>query len=329
MNFIDLPKDRTQIELSSFPFSINYQTAMFFLGSCFSENIGNQLEYFKFPVLINPLGTIYNPVSVLNTLQIISKKGLFSKKDLTFSDGKYFHYSFNTLFSGSNSESTVEKMNTDVQSSHNFFKKTEIIFITLGTSFAYQLKVSGKIVSNCHKQPASLFDRILLDTGIIKNALESILKITGENKKVVFTVSPIRHLKDGLIENQRSKAQLISIVHQVIENHPNTFYFPAYEIMMDDLRDYRYYDESLTHLSNAAIQYIFHHFAKSMIDKTVFPAMQDIDKFKKMIQHKTTYHSDMELSDWKNKLNDSINRLAKKYPFLDFAKERAAVLSKI
>jgi len=326
MNFIDLPKDRTQIELSSFPFSINYQSLLFFLGSCFSENIGNQMQYFKFPTLINPLGTIYNPVSILNTLQIISEKQQFTKKDIESSDGKYFHYSFNTLFSGNNPESTVEKMNIAVQSAHNFFKKTEIIFITLGTSFAYQLKVSGKIVSNCHKQPASLFDRILLDTGIIKNALESILKITGENKKVVFTVSPIRHLKDGLIENQRSKAQLISIVHQVIENHPNTFYFPAYEIMMDDLRDYRYYDESLTHLSNTAIQYIFHHFAKSLIDKTVFPVMQDIDKIKKMIQHKTIHLTNTELSDWKNKLNDGINKLAKKYPFLDFAEERALTL---
>ncbi len=329
MDFINLPKDRTPIEIPSFPFSINYQTPLFFLGSCFSDNIGNQLKYFKFPALINPLGTIYNPVSILNTLQIINDNRQLTKKDLEFSNDRYFHYSFNTLFSGSNSEHTVEKMNTAIQSAHNFLKTTEIIFITLGTSFAYRLKSSGKIVSNCHKQPASLFDRILLNTNIIKNSLETILKITGKNKKVIFTVSPIRHLKDGLIENQRSKAQLISTVHQVIENHPNTFYFPAYEIIMDDLRDYRYYDESLTHLSNSGIQYIFHHFAKNAIDKTVFPIMQDVDKLKKMTRHKTANLTNTELTDWKNKLNDTINKLVKKYPFLDLSEERASISSEI
>ncbi len=323
MNFLDLPKDRTPIEIPSFPFSINYQTPLFFLGSCFSDNIGSQLEYFKFPVLINPLGTIYNPVSILNTLQIINEQKQFTEKDLIFSGSKYFHYSFNTLFSSNNSKSTIDKINIAVQSAHDFFQKAEIIFITLGTSFAYQLKTTGKIVSNCHKQPASLFNRSLLDTNTIKNSLETILKITGENKKVVFTISPIRHLKDGLTENQRSKAQLISAVHQVIENYPNTFYFPAYEIMMDDLRDYRYYDESLTHLSTTAIQYIFYHFAKSLIDKTGFPVMQDVDKIKRMLQHKITDVSN--INDWRDKLNNTINQLAKKYPFLDFSKERALI----
>jgi len=326
MTPLDLPKDRTYIEHISVPFSIDLQTPLLFIGSCFSENIGNQLQYFKFPVLINPMGTMYNPISISNTFKMITQNRKFSKDELSFSNGKYFHYLFNTRFSDTNPEVVIRKINSTIEHANIFFKKTKVVFITLGTSFAYQLNSSGTIVSNCHKQPVHLFTRILLDIETIAKNLETTIQMIGASKKIVLTVSPIRHLKDGLIQNQRSKSQLISVVHKIISAHKNTFYFPSYEIMMDELRDYRYYDESLTHLNSSALKNIFHYFANTFFDNTAISTiLHDIDKLNKLLRHNTDFMNQSEQKEWQKKIITKISYLSKKYPFFDFTKERAQI----
>ena len=279
-------KDRTLITIPEFPFRLNYKTPLLFIGSCFSENIGNQLEELKFPVNINPFGTLYNPASILQVLDTIISNKQMTKADLSFSAGKYFHYLFNTTFTDPEQNTLLQKINLTIKDTHDFFSKANTIFITLGTSFAYRLNSNNEIVSNCHRQPAKLFTRILLDTETIKSYLAKTVEMIGKTKNIVFTISPIRHLKDGLPGNQRSKAQLIDAVHQIVEKHENTFYFPAYEIMMDDLRDYRYYDTTLTHLSPAAIQYIFYHFSKTFFNANTQQMMHSVDKLNKQLRHR-------------------------------------------
>ncbi len=321
MIYPTLPKDRTQIAVQEFPFRLDYKTPLLFIGSCFSENIGSQLEALKFPVNINPFGTLYNPASIFRVLETIITNKQITKTDLSFSLGKYFHYLFNTTFADTEPNTLLQKINATINDSHHFFSKSNTIFITLGTSFAYRLNSNNEIVSNCHKQPDKLFTRILLDTETIKNYLEKTVELIGINKQIVFTVSPIRHLKDGLTSNQRSKAQLISTVHQIIEKYDNTFYFPAYEIMLDDLRDYRYYDTTLTHLSPAAIQYIFYHFSQSFFSENTQQIMHSVDKLNKQLRHRPLNMSKKEQMTYQEQLTATINELTNRYPFLDFSND--------
>jgi len=322
MSFPTLPKHRTLITIPEFPFRLNYKTPLFFIGSCFSENIGYQLEDLKFPVKINPFGTLYNPASIWQVLDTIISNKQMTKADLSFSDGKYFHYLFNTTFTDFVQNTLLQKINLTINDTHDFFSKANTIFITLGTSFAYKLNSNNKIVSNCHKQPANLFTRILLDTETIKSYLEKIVESIGKTKIIVFTVSPIRHLKDGLIANQRSKAQLIDAVHQIVEKQDNAFYFPAYEIMMDDLRDYRYYDTTLTHLSQAAIQYVFYHFSMSFFTSETQKIMQAVDKLNKQLRHKPLNMSKEEQLAYQAQIASNMKALINHYPFLNFNSEK-------
>lgn len=322
MNIFSPFNDRTEIEPLNFPFKISYQTNCLFLGSCFSNDIGSQIKKLKFPTLINPFGTIYNPVSIYNTLKIISEKQRFSLTDIDTSTNTYFSYYFNTDFSSNNSKDLLGLINNTIEKSHCFLAKTDVVFVTLGTAFVYELIDSGMIVSNCHKQPAKLFTRKLMNSEKIETVLRKIIDKLRE-KKVVFTVSPIRHIKDGLVANQRSKALLITAVHKMVEQFENVFYFPAYEMVIDDLRDYRYYDKSLTHINEMGIHYIFNKFIDSFVESKDIVIMKEIDKLNKMINHKVS--SKTVKKEWDSKVLCSIKNIEKKYSFIDFSEERALI----
>ena len=262
----------TEIKIPEFPLKMDYSKSMQFFGSCFSENIGQKLFDLKFDVDLNPFGILYNPISIANSLQLLLEKRLFTESDLFQDQSVWNSFYHHSRFSEVNSEAALEKINSRIAYSREFLLKADFLVITFGTSWVYELKETGKVVTNCHKVPAAQFKRFRLEvseiTEVYRELLTELWKF-NPNLKVVFTVSPIRHWKDGAVENQVSKATLLLAIDRLLKgpNSKNIAYFPSYELMMDELRDYRFYAEDMIHLSPVAIDYIFERFSKSLILK--------------------------------------------------------------
>ncbi|MCB8963580.1 MAG: GSCFA domain-containing protein [Bacteroidales bacterium] len=264
-------KLRTEVEAPKYPFSIGFNTSTLFVGSCFTENVGAIMRENKMPVLVNPFGVVYNPFSIDKSLQSLVENRKYSETDLQFRNGLWFSYDHHTRFSSVSREECLLRINNAVGEGHRFMLGLSNLVVTFGTARVYRLKSSGQVVVNCHKVPAKEFDHQLMSVdeivAIWSNRIAELLAMNSA-LRIIFTVSPIRHWKDGAEGNQVSKSTLIVAVHTLVRMFPdNAFYFPSYEIMMDDLRDYRFYDTDMLHPSPMAIEYIWAKFAKSFIDK--------------------------------------------------------------
>ena len=320
---------RTEIKILKSEFDINYSSNIFFIGSCFSDNIGNYFKKYKFKTLINPYGVLYNPKSVFNTLNFIIDNKTFDKTDLLNFNDKWISLNHHGSFSDYNLNTSLEKINSETSKSNDFIQKTNFLFITFGTSWVYRYNETKKIVANCHKIPAKKFTRELLTVEQIvndyKNLIQKITKL-NHNIKIIFTVSPIRHLKDGLHQNQISKSILFVAINELNKTFENTFYFPSYEIINDDLRDYRFYKNDLTHLTDFAINYIWEKISKKYFKQNTKNKINEIDKILKAVNHKPYNKNSIEykkfISDILQKIENIENNLK-----LDFTNERI-VLSK-
>ncbi|GAI96735.1 unnamed protein product, partial [marine sediment metagenome] len=229
-----------------------------FIGSCFTESIGGKLNDYKFPVDINPFGIIYNPSSVGKSLELLIGEKEFTIDDLFFYNGKWLSFFHHSSFSDKDPELCLSRINAKITESREFLKKAGFLFITFGTAWVFEWKESGETVSNCHKISALKFNHKLLAVeDILENYKTLIHKLLRFNPqlKIIFTVSPIRHWKDGAEGNQVSKAILLLSAHQLLKKFQSVSYFPAYEIIMDDLRDYRFYSDDMIHLNSVAIDY--------------------------------------------------------------------------
>ncbi|MCD6557036.1 MAG: GSCFA domain-containing protein [Bacteroidales bacterium] len=321
---------RTVMKAKSFDFDISYHSKMMFIGSCFTENIGNKLKNLKFKVNINPFGIIYNPISVVQSLDFIVENKQFKDSDLFFYNEYWHSFYHHGKFSQTVKEKTLDLINISISDSLKFLKDTDFLFITLGTAWIYSHVKTNKIVANCHKVPASEFEkRILNEHEIVSVFNEFIDKIRLINTKlkIIFSVSPVRHLKDGFSENFLSKAILRTAIEKIIKNNSDTYYFPAYEILNDDLRDYRFYNSDLVHPNEQATTYIFDFFKTFFFsDETEMLA----DKVQKIISarnHKL-FNSGTEQSKKFiiSSLKD-IENLKKKYSFLNLDNEETYFLS--
>ncbi len=251
---------------------IVYGNKMFCIGSCFAENIGNKLSESKFDVNTNPFGILYNPISIADGLERILSGENFEGSDLFF-DGELWHsWMHHGQFSSMEKGDCLLKINSALEKAIDFFAKTDVLIITLGTAFVYKKKNENKIVANCHKVPNHQFNKIRLDVEEIYNALhQSLEKIKSRFPKinVILTVSPVRHVRDGLLENQKSKSILLLAIEKLIRELEDVDYFPSYEIQMDELRDYRFYNPDLIHPNEMAIEYIWKKFrAAYFFEKT-------------------------------------------------------------
>jgi hypothetical protein len=317
----------TEIQLPEFLWKIDYSKSMMFLGSCFSENIGQKLIDLKFNVDMNPFGILYNPESIANSLKILLGKRLFTKNDLFQDQGVWNSFYHHSRFSDVDQEEVLEKINTRILSSHEFLKKADFLIITFGTAWVYELKKTGQVVSNCHKVPASEFKRFRLGvfeiTEVYRELLEQIWKI-NPGLKIIFTVSPIRHWKDGAVENQLSKATLLLAIDQLIKGYGNQAcaYFPSYEIMMDELRDYRFYADDMLHISPVAIDYIFERFSKVLITSESMTISKKVMKIRKAFEHRPVNPATLEFKEFIQQNLLLINQLSSQFPNLDFALER-------
>jgi len=251
---------------------------LFLAGSCFTEQIGAKLTNYKFKTIENPNGILFNPISISeNIISYIDQK-LYAKNDLFLNNEIWGSWNHHTKFPDVSQTQALEKINQSQKAAHDFLKKADWLIITLGSSYVYELE-NNKVVANCHKVPTDKFNKKLLSALEVENSLQTMLeklKSFNPNLKIIFTISPVRHLRDGFIENNRSKANLISAVHNMVATYENCLYFPSYELVVDDLRDYRFYAEDMVHPNYQATQYVWEKFTTACIDEQSLLIMKEI-----------------------------------------------------
>jgi len=267
---------------------IDYDSSVLLLGSCFVENIGNKLDYFKFQNLQNPFGVLFQPLAIEKLITNTINKQKYTEDDIFFHNEQWHCYDAHSKLSHASKEGMLNDLNKRIKSTNQQINESTHIIVTLGTAWVYIHTETDSIVANCHKVPQKKFLKELLSVDEISESLQSIEElIRSVNKKasILFTVSPVRHLKDGFLENMQSKAHLIAAIHQIVEPRNNLHYFPSYEIMMDELRDYRFYTEDMLHPNQTAVNYIWEKFQNVWISNDVFQTMEDVDIVQKGIQH--------------------------------------------
>lgn len=315
---------RTQIPIPKRNHPIDYNSKIVSLGSCFAENMGDKFQYFKFQNTINPFGIIFNPVSIEKIIHKAINEALFTEKDIFFYNDLWHCFDVHSDLSNSNKEDLLESLNGILKSTKQQLQEASHVIITYGTSWVYKNIESNDIVANCHKVPQKQFKKELLSVDEIKESLAKTIKLiysVNPNCNIIFTVSPIRHIKDGFVENQRSKANLISAIHNVLNTEYcklNTEYFPSYEIMMDELRDYRFYAEDMLHPNQVAIDYIWKRFKETTISETAFSTMEEVENIQKSLSHKPFNPDSESHLKFESKLREKITKLESQYSFMKF-----------
>ena len=290
------------------------------------------MQELKFRTEVNPFGVVYNPLSVKNSLEILLQKRKLSENDLHFNNHRWFSFYHHSSFSHPEKSLCLSNINSKINSASRFLSEAGFLFITFGTARVFTRIETGEVVSNCHKLPSSAFNRRLLTVDEIVNEYSILLKHLSDKKpdlKVILTLSPIRHWKDGAEGNQISKATLILAVNQLVEMHKNVFYFPSYEIMMDDLRDYRFYADDKIHLSPMAINYIWEKFSRSIFDLETLKLIPRIQKINKALSHTPFDAGSKSYKNFARKTLDEINTLERENQFLKYTEEKDRLLELI
>lgn len=315
---------RTKVDAGRSSDLIGYADPVLFLGSCFATEIGSMFLDGKMPAMINPAGTVFNPVSVLNTLDSITYNKRYTIEDLHQHDSTWFSFSHYTEFSSRDPEKVLDKINSRTSQAHSFLSGAKYLFITFGTARVYVLKETGKIVSNCHKLPHWYFRNELLKVeDIIEQWNKRLERLKAEFPalKVIFTISPVRHWKDGPYGNQVSKSVLFLAIEELLKHSVAPGYFPAYEILIDELRDYRFYAEDMLHPSSLAVDYIWEKFSASFFDESTAGIWKDVSKLTRAMRHKISEENVDENRKFAENMLARISRLETE-SMIDFSKEK-------
>ena len=316
---------RTKVNIEPSPLKITYSDQVMFIGSCFASSIGSQMEMGRMPVIINPAGAVYNPVSVCNTLDTIISGRKFTQDDLCFHNGTWLSFYHYTDFSSADPLKVVDRINKKSNEALEFLRNARFLFITFGTARIYRLKKSGVIVSNCHKLPSDQFEQELLTvsdiTALWMRQLDT-LNTLFPLLKVVFTISPVRHWKDGAHGNQVSKSVLFMAVEELIRHHGSPQYFPAYELVMDDLRDYRFYNNDMFHPSTMAIDYIWEAFSGCYLENKTIKIRNEVVKITKACQHRLNTDSHTKIKDFADRMLKQIRDIEGKVPSIILTSEK-------
>ena len=312
----------TEVTLLDYPFSLDHHSPVLMMGSCFTENIGRLLERYLFPVCINPFGVTYNPLSVKRGLEALMHKEAYAAEDLDHFNDLWFSFDHYTGFSAPDQEATLQNINRSFEEAKEALKQADTLILTWGTSWVYRYKLTGKVVCNCHKIPANQFTRTRLTTREIIAAYETLLPELFEfnpKLKIIHTVSPVRHWKDGAHGNQLSKAALLLAGEELAKQFPQQFfYFPSYEIVMDELRDYRFYTEDLLHTSDQATRYIWDKFQSVLIDESAKEIISDLEPLMKMLEHRPLNDEGEAALKLTTRIQEKREILKLKYPDLDW-----------
>ncbi len=315
---------RTKIDVIPSSYKITHQSNLFFVGSCFTENIGNKLSKLKFNTFTNPFGILYNPISIHYAISRLLSGEKYTEEEVFEKNGIWHSFDHHSSFSSTNKDECLKRINESFSKGVEKIFDTDILFITFGSAHLYQLKESQKLVSNCHKYPSSLFDKKMFDllqTFEVYKILFEKLKQLNPKLRIILTVSPIRYLSDGFIENQISKSLLILLCSKLQQFFQSVTYFPAFEIMMDDIRDYRFYAADMIHPNEIAIDYIFEKFTQHYFDEQTKVLADEIEKIVKTSEHRVFFKDSIEHLKLCEAMLKRIEHLKKDFSFLDFDKE--------
>jgi hypothetical protein len=315
---------RTQIPISKSNYPIDYNSKIMSLGSCFAVNMAEKLDYFKFQNTCNPFGILFHPLAIEKLIDFAVSEKQFTEKDIFFHNERWHCFDVHSDLSSSNKEDLLTSINALINSTNQQLTESTHIIITYGTSWVYRNIESDSIVANCHKVPQKQFKKELLSVEEIKKSIVNTLELihaVNPDCTIIFTVSPVRHIKDGFIENQVSKAILISALHTVLQVPPSGAegaYFPSYEIMMDELRDYRFYAEDMLHPNQVAIDYIWKRFKETTISETAFAVMDEVENVQKSLSHKAFNPNSESHLKFQSKVREKITKLENQYSFMKF-----------
>jgi lysophospholipase L1-like esterase len=314
----------TKIEIPKNSYPIGYKSKIVSLGSCFAENMGDKFQYFKFQSTTNPFGIIFNPVSIERIIDRVVNEVLFTEEDLFFHNERWHCFEVHSDLSHSDAEELLINLNQILEETKKQLQEATHVIITYGTSWVYRNIDKNVIVANCHKVPQKQFAKELLSVKTIQESIENTIRLIqsiNPDCNFIFTVSPVRHLKDGFIENQASKAHLITAVYDIVRTEHSildTEYFPSYEIMMDELRDYRFYAEDMIHPSQVAIDYIWEQFKKSTIAETDYDTMEIVESIQKSLEHRPFNPNSENHKKFESKLKEKMTKLVSQYSFMKF-----------
>ncbi|MBA6157248.1 GSCFA domain-containing protein [Tenacibaculum sp. S7007] len=300
---------------------IDYNSKLFLLGSCFSENIGNKLDYYKFQSQQNPFGILFHPKAIERLITSAINKKEYTEDDIFFHNERWHCFEAHSNLSSLDKEDLSQNLNATIKATNNKLQNSTHLIITLGTSWVYREISSDTIVANCHKVPQKKFLKEILSINEITESLDAIIalvKSVNPTINILFTVSPVRHIKDGFIENQQSKAHLLSAIHQVVEPRKNTYYFHSYEIMMDELRDYRFYAEDMIHPNETAINYIWEKFSDVWISEKAQQTMKKVATIQKGLTHRSFNPNSEQHQLFLKNLQEKKETLIKAFPFMNF-----------
>lgn len=303
---------------------IDYNSKIVSLGSCFAVNMAEKFEYFKFPISTNPFGILFHPLAIEKLIYFAVSGKQFTEEDIFFLNERWHCFDTHSDLSNADKDELIANLNAIVQLTHKQITQASHIIITYGTSWVYRNIEKNTIVANCHKVPQKLFSKEILSVETIENSIQNTLDLIQKvNPKVnfIFTVSPVRHIKDGFVENQVSKANLILAIYGQLQTEHcklNTAYFPSYEIMMDELRDYRFYAEDMLHPSSVAINYIWERFFQTQISEEIHPVMEQVCNIQKGLQHRPFNPNSESHQQFLSKLQDKMMQIQKQFPQIQF-----------
>ena len=313
-------KWRTEVAIPEGSRRIRYTDALLTLGSCFADHLGAKLSYYQFPHLGNPFGVIFHPVPMENLLGRALEDRPFTSEDLIESQGRWRCLEAHSVRSGDTPEEALKSLNKALDALKKSIEHSTHAVLTLGTAYGFRHLQSGQLVANCHKLPSREFERQLSSPEAIRESLSRTLALLRSSNKEVtclLTVSPVRHIRDGLVENQRSKAHLITAVHALVEEGLAE-YFPSYELFMDELRDYRFYDRDLIHPSPAAVDYVWERFEQAWLDPGAEAVMAEVDSIRKGLEHRPIYKGSEAHRQFMYSIDARIKGLKEQFPHMHF-----------
>ena len=312
----------TKIPITQNANPIDYNSKIVSFGSCFAENMGDKLLYYKFRNTTNPFGIIFNPVSIAKLIERAVVQRYFTKDDIFFFNERWHCYEVHSELSDADSEVFLSKLNQILSDTQKQLQQATHIIITYGTSWVYRHIETNAIVANCHKVPQKQFSKELLSIDSTQKSIQntvSLIATLNPKCNFIFTVSPVRHLKDGFVENQVSKAHLIAAIYATTNTKQQTLnYFPSYEIMMDELRDYRFYADDMMHPSPMAIDYIWERFAATQIDASAITTMELVQTIQKGLAHRPFNPNSESHQKFEANLKEKIATLEAQYSFMKF-----------
>ncbi len=307
----------TKVTITPLKEPMGYPDNWLSLGSCFADNIGGKLRNAGFMTCLNPFGVLFNPISIATSLQTIMDYIPIAEDELFQLGSLWNHFQFSNLYSGVDRSATLQAMNKQLEEASSFFNTTNVLMLTFGTAWVYEYNKTGEVVSNCHKLPANAFRRRRLSVNEIVRSYTDLLQKLPERIRIIMTVSPVRHWKDGAHENTVSKSTLHLAIEELIARYPDSIvYFPAYELVIDELRDYRFYNDDLVHPTLKAVEYVWNAFKIWAFSSETRSVISKVEQFRNMENHRSIHPESTEHQEFKKKTEDIRYQLIQQYPGL-------------